>query len=510
MSSITTLLYDRDARIANTAKALERYGNDESYLYTRGNEPGLLKGYESEVRATESSDGLINNIVTYAMTTDAIDRANDRVDPSGINLRNFGRNAPALWSHQHDTLNVGKWVDLQIHISREGWRGIVGKLLFHRLTDLSRELNAMAAGGFMNTVSIGFIPLEWKDEDAADFIKRGEAYPYTDTIRTYTKSELLECSLCNVPMNPTALIQNSLTKSVEDAIKAGVISQESEIVGRLGMNTASVGFLQTETATQGVPVIAALTTSHDPSTPPLVIDLSTSSSLTMDNPTPTEIKGLEDELVRRELYDEIWKIENAVYCLVKEAIESFVEDGDLTKLIGLPIELQKARQLLADIGGRMPQDKALIDVITKEFRAAIKEKAGQVLSSKNKSNLVEARNLIDTVIESASKGEEEGEKGITITFEEQTARLREAAKTSDELQKILDSIEVEPAPIITMTRDGHTIDLYEELLSLTAVVAELKAYMIPDIALIDDLDKELSTEEKTDEENDDPIVSIFG
>lgn len=64
----------------------------------------------------------------------------------------------------------------------------------------------MAKGGFIKSMSVGFIPLEWVNGNAAG-----------QPARTYTKAELLEKSLVVVPANPGA--------TIGAALKSGVIER---------------------------------------------------------------------------------------------------------------------------------------------------------------------------------------------------------------------------------------------------------------------------------------------
>lgn len=68
----------------------------------------------------------------------------------------------------------------------------------------------LASGGFLNTSSIGFMPLEFS-EDGTEILK----------------SELLEISLVSVPANPEALIEK-MNKSIEDAEPKEIVEAAKE------------------------------------------------------------------------------------------------------------------------------------------------------------------------------------------------------------------------------------------------------------------------------------------
>lgn len=234
----------RAQRAALTAHALERYAGREAIdsLIVRTANPErtgesvLVKGYEGSVEKIDGTDGSTNNVLTYAITTDSIDRANDRVDPMGIDIANYSLNSPILWSHDHSIPAIASGrLPRQTTRTNQGRRGVLLDLHFHMATELSRELHAMAVGGFLPAGSIGFIPLAWEDAPVEEFERKGEkVYPFTDTVRTYTKWELLEFSLCNVPMNPTAVLQSDFAKSLSAAVERGVIAADAELIKRCG------------------------------------------------------------------------------------------------------------------------------------------------------------------------------------------------------------------------------------------------------------------------------------
>jgi len=62
--------------------------------------------------------------------------------------------------------------------------------------DFAVEILRKVSEGFVNTVSVGFLPTEWKDLDPDDFWGG----------REYTKQDLLELSFVPVPANPEAVL----------------------------------------------------------------------------------------------------------------------------------------------------------------------------------------------------------------------------------------------------------------------------------------------------------------
>ena len=107
-------------------------------------------------------------------------------------LYNYNKNPVVLWAHQYDSPPIGK----ALSINLKGKKTIARVLFADAETyEFADTIYRLAKGGFLNTVSVGFIPMEWEDGD-------GEKVPR----RTYTKQELLEFSIVPVPSNPEALV----------------------------------------------------------------------------------------------------------------------------------------------------------------------------------------------------------------------------------------------------------------------------------------------------------------
>jgi len=153
-------------------------------------------------------------IVHVIASTGVIDRHGESVNPQGWLLDNFKKNPVVLIAHDYRSLPIGKavkvWVEdeklqayIQIADTQEG-----------------REVFYLIENGFLNTVSVGFIPTKYgvSGQD-----------PYT-----IMEAELLEISFVAVPANPEALINNDvqsrflfLEKSLDEAQYKGAVPFES-------------------------------------------------------------------------------------------------------------------------------------------------------------------------------------------------------------------------------------------------------------------------------------------
>lgn len=119
---------------------------------------------------------------SFIASTAAIDRQGDSIDQAGWDLSNFKQNPVMLWAHDYSAPPVAKALTLDATDPR----GLVGTCEFAP-TDFAQQIKTLVEGGFVNALSVGFIPLQ----------RNGNII---------TKSELLEISFVPVPANQEALI----------------------------------------------------------------------------------------------------------------------------------------------------------------------------------------------------------------------------------------------------------------------------------------------------------------
>ena len=152
--------------------------------------------------------------LTALVSTNAIDRYMEVIDPDGMDARNFRKNPVVLWAHDYTQPPIGK----ALWIKKEG-DGIVSKVKFAN-TPKGQEIFSLYKDGFMKAFSIGFIPIEtenMQDDDMVDDPDMPKKPKKPKKI--YKKWELLEYSAVPVPANPEAValcVQRGLIKS-EDA-----------------------------------------------------------------------------------------------------------------------------------------------------------------------------------------------------------------------------------------------------------------------------------------------------
>ena len=152
--------------------------------------PPLRKLVTTEVKLQEVDPQTGMQDVTFTLSTGALDRESDVINPEGWEVDAYLTNPVVLWAHQYQTPPIARatkvWVD-------------GGKLLAtDRFTPsdvnpFGAMIYRLVAGDFLKTVSVGFRPIE---------------YVYNDDHHGYDfqRQELLEHSVVPVPANPEALI----------------------------------------------------------------------------------------------------------------------------------------------------------------------------------------------------------------------------------------------------------------------------------------------------------------
>lgn len=139
--------------------------------------------------------GVINAIVG---STAVLDRAGDVIDQGGWDLSNFKENPVILWGHnvQEEKPPIGKAIKVWIEDKGKETAKLMFQVKFDLQDKFAAEIFRKVKEGFINTVSVGFLPSEWIELDPDNWFGG----------RKYTKQELLELSFVPVPANPEAVV----------------------------------------------------------------------------------------------------------------------------------------------------------------------------------------------------------------------------------------------------------------------------------------------------------------
>jgi len=183
------------------------------------------------------SDGAV---LDFIASDETLDRYDEVISAAGWKLENYRRNPVFQNSHQYGDIifTLGKALMTEVRSV-----GFDRSVLFQRV-QFATEENPMARiayglykGGFLNAVSVGFIPIRWEDLPgrSAEGGVRSEDPSVHSALRNpqsalprrrYLEQELLEVSSVAVPANPNALVLG--LKS--GAIEAGDLRELAELI----------------------------------------------------------------------------------------------------------------------------------------------------------------------------------------------------------------------------------------------------------------------------------------
>lgn len=146
-------------------------------------------------------------VMDFIASDDSIDRYNEVIEQNGWQLENFRAN-PVI-PDCHDYSSIARILGRAVSVSAASGK-LLNRVEFCLDNPLGNMAYKMAKNGFINSQSVGFIPIEWTNGDAGE------------PDRTYTKCELLEISLVVVPANPGATVEAT---AIGKALRAGALEK---------------------------------------------------------------------------------------------------------------------------------------------------------------------------------------------------------------------------------------------------------------------------------------------
>lgn len=168
--------------------------------FKRKADEGVIVALRKEIitevcKAEGSTDAAVK--LDFVLSTSTPDRSKDSISQDGWKLENYRKNPVVLWAHNSAELPVGKAPNVVVEMGESGSRLVARGVEFtpEDMNPVGHAVGRMYAGGFLNAVSVGFLPIKYmRNEErggwAVDFVEQ----------------ELLEFSAVPVPANPEALI----------------------------------------------------------------------------------------------------------------------------------------------------------------------------------------------------------------------------------------------------------------------------------------------------------------
>ena len=132
----------------------------------------------------------------FVTSDGTLDRYNEIISAAGWRLENYRRNPVLQNAHQYGDVIFTLGRALVTEVRQVDAR----QALFQRIqfavdeNPVAKIAFALYKGGYLNTTSVGFIPIRWQD-----------GTPTSGFARKYLEQELLEVSAVAIPANPNAL-----------------------------------------------------------------------------------------------------------------------------------------------------------------------------------------------------------------------------------------------------------------------------------------------------------------
>lgn len=143
--------------------------------------------------AGPSADGLADPVLEFVASDATLDRTGEIIQAAGWRLENYRRNPVFQNAHNYGDVRhtLGRAIAVEVRDNRL-WLRVRFAAEVNPCARLAYELYRR---GFLNAVSVGFLPLRWENGS--------ERTPWR---RRFLEQELLEVSAVAVPANPNALM----------------------------------------------------------------------------------------------------------------------------------------------------------------------------------------------------------------------------------------------------------------------------------------------------------------
>ncbi len=170
-------------------------------------------------QSAAAAEPLAERDVRFVASTSEPDREGDVIVTSGIETEAYQRNPVVPFAHDYRSLPIGR----AMKIERQPERLLVTvRFAPAEANPLAEQVLALVRGGFLNAMSIGFRPLEWKYDETRKGVN-------------FYRTELLECSVVPVPANAEALVAASargIDVSLLKSWASGVLAEGRAMPGR--------------------------------------------------------------------------------------------------------------------------------------------------------------------------------------------------------------------------------------------------------------------------------------
>ncbi len=158
--------------------------------------PTALRSVNIRVVAEATAPAGGDRVVSFVFSDGSIDSYGDTIDPAGWDLATFRANPICLYGHDPSRVDyiIGRARNVRVL-----GRRLLGDIVFAEaaINPTAELVYQMVKNGYLNAVSVGFEPLEWK----------ATSDPGRPGGIDFTKQKLREISVVAIPANANALVQ---------------------------------------------------------------------------------------------------------------------------------------------------------------------------------------------------------------------------------------------------------------------------------------------------------------
>lgn len=165
-----------------------------------------------------------NRVITYVASDETPDRMGDVIKVSGWDLTSYKRNPVVLWGHDSSSIPpIGRSLNVRRGQDAKGNKALMASIEFApaEAYEFAETVYQLSRSGFLNAVSVGFMPQEIKD--ISDKEKAALGMPAYGVM--YSKASLLEISVVSVPANPSALATGAKSLVDRGVLKSSTVDR---------------------------------------------------------------------------------------------------------------------------------------------------------------------------------------------------------------------------------------------------------------------------------------------
>ena len=197
--------------------------------------PGIRAMMQVEAREAEVSTlepGASSSVLDFISSTATLDRYHEVIEPAGWRLDSYRKNPVFQNAHNYGDIlfTLGKALFTEVRAVGNG-QALCQRIQFAtEVNPVARIAYGLYKGGFLNAVSVGFIPLRWEDGGKGAAVDQAAA---PTPRRRYLEQELLEVSAVAIPANPDALALGLKSGAIERSDVQETLEVLRAVVGTL-------------------------------------------------------------------------------------------------------------------------------------------------------------------------------------------------------------------------------------------------------------------------------------